>query len=434
MKALRFKQFLRERNQFSRTGEETLLSVSEYYGVKPRREAFQHEEHESRAASLEGYRIVQKDDLVMNYMLAWKGAYGVSDHDGIVSPAYSVFEVDTQIADVRYLHHRVRSDDMKDYFRSRSKGIIESRLRLYPDSLLASYVKLPDLDTQRQIADFLDRETGRIDLLIQKKQRLVKLLAEKRLALISRSTITGLNPDAEMRSSGVAWIGNIPKHWSMMPIKYLVSKPLIDGPHVTPVKREEGVTFISAEAISGGRIDFGKKWGFISEEDHKTYSKRYKPQRDDLFVVKLGATTGRIARVETDGDFNIWVPLAAIRPQNATLSKHIYYALQSRQVNDGYQMLWTYGTQQTLGLGTLSNLRIPVPPKAEMEEISKRLDEQLPRFDNLKEKALQSIDRLKEYRAALITAAVTGQIDVASHSRSGATERTLDTLQEEMDA
>lgn len=289
----------------------------------------------------------------------------------------------------------------------------------------------PDIETQRQIADFLDRETARIDLLIEKKQRLVKLLEEKRLALISRSTITGLNPDAEMRNSGVAWIGNIPKHWSMMPIKYLVSKPLIDGPHVTPTKREEGVTFISAEAISGGRIDFGKKWGFISEEDHKTYSKRYKPQRDDLFVVKLGATTGRIARVETDDDFNIWVPLAAIRPQNATLSKHIYYALQSRQVNDGYKMLWTYGTQQTLGLGTLSNLRIPVPQKAEMEEISKRLDEQLPRFDDLKEKALQSIDRLKEYRSALITTAVTGQIDVASHSRSGVSERRLDALQEE---
>lgn len=120
MRKLRFKQFLRDRNQFSKTGEETLLSVSEYYGVKPRAEAFGAEEHETRAATLEGYRIVKPNDLVMNYMLAWKGAYGVSDHEGIVSPAYSVFKIDQNVMDVRYLHHRVRSDDMKAYFRSRS--------------------------------------------------------------------------------------------------------------------------------------------------------------------------------------------------------------------------------------------------------------------------------------------------------------------------
>ncbi len=82
MKRLRFKQFLTERNQLSKTGEESLLSVSEYYGVKPRAEAFEGEEHETRAATLEGYRIVRKDDLVMNYMLAWKGAYGTSNYDG----------------------------------------------------------------------------------------------------------------------------------------------------------------------------------------------------------------------------------------------------------------------------------------------------------------------------------------------------------------
>ena len=183
----RYKTFLRERNQFSASGTETLLSVSEYYGVKPRAEAFVGEEHESRAASLEGYRIVRKGDLVMNYMLAWKGAYGASDHDGIVSPAYAVFEVDQSIANLRFLHHRTRSDHTKTAFRSRSKGIIESRLRLYPYSFLAMDLDLPDLPTQKAIADFLDRETARIDQLIEKKQRMVEVLGEKRAAAITRS-------------------------------------------------------------------------------------------------------------------------------------------------------------------------------------------------------------------------------------------------------
>ena len=178
MISYRFKRFLRERNEFSKTGEETLLSVSEFYGVKPRSLAFAHEEHESRAESLEGYRIVKAGDLVMNYMLAWKGAYGISDNDGIVSPAYAVFDVDERFVDRRFLHHRTRSDDMKALFRSGSKGIIESRLRLYPDSLLATFVDLPDLATQKQIADFLDAETARIDALIAKKQRLIEVVGE----------------------------------------------------------------------------------------------------------------------------------------------------------------------------------------------------------------------------------------------------------------
>lgn len=116
----RFKHFLRERNELSEAGDETLLSVSEYYGVKPRADAFSGDAAESRAASLEGYRAVRKGDLVMNYMLAWKGAYGLSDYDGITSPAYAVFDVDNSKVDRRFLHHRTRSRDMQIEFRAGS--------------------------------------------------------------------------------------------------------------------------------------------------------------------------------------------------------------------------------------------------------------------------------------------------------------------------
>ena len=171
---LRFKNFLRERNALSKTGEETLLSVSEHYGVQPRATAFSEERQESRADSLEGYRIVEPGDLVMNYMLAWRGAYGVSDHAGIVIPAYSVFEVDQDVVDLRYLHHRTRSKDMQGTFRCNSKGIMESRLRLYPDNLLSIHIDLPALPEQARIAAFLDRETASIDRLIRLKTRFIE--------------------------------------------------------------------------------------------------------------------------------------------------------------------------------------------------------------------------------------------------------------------
>ncbi|TVQ41683.1 MAG: restriction endonuclease subunit S, partial [Geminicoccaceae bacterium] len=220
MRRHRFKHFLRERNEFSKDGAEDLLSVSEYYGVKPRSEAFETEEHESRAESLVGYRVVQRGDLVMNYMLAWKGAYGVSDHDGIVSPAYSVFEVDDRVVDQRFLHHKTRSQDMRAAFRARSKGIIESRLRLYPDNLLAMEVSLPDLPTQKRIAAFLDRETARIDALIEKKQRFLAMADERWRATLNHAVFPH-SPD---------W-SCLPDGWRKVQLKYLTDqrRPIMYG-------------------------------------------------------------------------------------------------------------------------------------------------------------------------------------------------------------
>ena len=237
-----------------------------------------------------------------------------------------------------------------------------------------------------------------------------------------------------MQQTGIPWLGAVPSHWTVQPIKYLVSRSLTDGPHVTPTKRDEGVPFISAESISNGKINFDKKWGHISAEDHRLYSRSYKPQRHDILVVKLGATTGRVARVETDMDFNIWVPLAAIRPKTPLLSKLIYFALQSSHIKDAYQVLWTYGTQQTLGLGTLSKIRLPIPPDSEIEEIANHIETRLPALEQVSERTLVSIDRLREYRSALITAAVTGQIDVTTYAKSDTPDRRLDAIREEMGA
>src|SRR5690625_3235114 len=135
MQYFRFKHFLKERQEFSQTGTEELLSVSEYYGIAPRATVFDEDRKESRAESLEGYRIVKKGDFVMNYMLAWKGAYGISEHDGIVSPAYSVFEVDESIVDLKYFHYRARSKDMQGLFESVARGVRESRVGLCLESL-----------------------------------------------------------------------------------------------------------------------------------------------------------------------------------------------------------------------------------------------------------------------------------------------------------
>lgn len=270
----------------------------------------------------------------------------------------------------------------------------------------------PPIEEQTQIANFLGHETAKIDTLIDKQQQLIKLLKEKRQAVISHAVTKGLNPDAAMKDSGVEWLGEVPEHWEVISLKHLVSAPIIDGPHLTPTKHDEGVPFISAESVSQGYINFEKKWGYISKEDHEIFSKRYCPQLGDILMVKLGATTGVVAMVETDEAFNVWVPLATIRAKPEIPSKFVFYLLQSSNVNDAIQQSWTYGTQQTLGLGTLSNLSLPVPPQKECEQIIQLIESKVPLYDESIEKSLESLSLLQERRTALISAAVTGKIDV----------------------
>ncbi|UXP23537.1 MULTISPECIES: restriction endonuclease subunit S [unclassified Enterobacter] len=164
-----------------------------------------------------------------------------------------------------------------------------------------------------RISAFLDHETAKIDNLIEKQQQLIELLKEKRQAVISHAVTKGLNPDVPMKDSGVEWLGEVPEHWDVCAVKHIVSTPITDGPHETPDFIDDGIPFISAEAISSGVIDFDKKRACISLKDHKRFSMKYSPQYNDIYMVKSGATTGITAIVETHDDFNIWSPLAVIR-------------------------------------------------------------------------------------------------------------------------
>jgi type I restriction enzyme S subunit len=319
-----------------------------------------------------------------------------------------------------YLLRAFQSCAINQQFQIAASGV--TRYGLPKSSIGGAWIPLPPLAEQRAIAEFLDRETGRMDRLVAKKRELIERLKEKRTALISRTVTRGLPPAAAraaglpenppLKPSGLDWLGDIPVHWEAVALKHLVSIPIIDGPHETPVKQDNGIPFVSAESMAKGFIDFGKIWGYISDEDHKRYSKRYKPRRGDVLLVKLGATAGTPAIVQTDVEFNIWVPLAAIRLRSKIEPHFLLHILRSRNLQDAYQLYWTFGTQQTLGLETISELRIPVPLFPEQTAIAAYLDAETAKLDALVAKVETAIERLQEYRTALITAAVTGKIDV----------------------
>jgi type I restriction enzyme S subunit len=273
-------------------------------------------------------------------------------------------------------------------------------------------VTTPPLPEQTQIAAFLDRETAKIDALVAEQRRLMALLKEKRQAVISHAVTRGLNTDAPMKPSGIEWLGNVPEHWEVQPIKRIVSVPITDGPHETPNFIDEGVPFVSAEAVSSGSINFSKVRACISEEDNVRYSLKYAPKLHDIYMVKSGATTGITAIVEDRTDFNIWSPLAAIRCNEGSVPHFVLNFMRSKHFQEAVTLNWSFGTQQNIGMGVIENLSCTVPPVDEQHEIAQVLKTESTKFDILTTEAQRAIDLLQERRTALISAAVTGQIDV----------------------
>ena len=288
-----------------------------------------------------------------------------------------------------------------------------------------------NLSTQREIADFLDRETARIDLLIEKKQKLVALLGEERGATIT-SMVTGSEESAHRTHWHSQWFPELPSDWALARVKHVTSK-ISDGPHISPEYVDEGIPFISARNIKVQRwsLDDAKH---ISPELFKELTKKSKPQVGDVLYTK-GGTTGVARAVDLDFDFHIWVHVALLKlRKRICIPQFLAYALNSAPCYEQSQLATRGATNNDLGLSRIANIQIPLPPLDRQKEIIGKIDRYLSRIDSLTGTIDASIDRLKENRSALITAAVTGQIDVNTYAKSGATDRRLDAIQEEMGA
>lgn len=360
-----------------------------------------------------GYQHINSGDLVIHEMDAFAGAIGVSDSSGKSTPVYTVCYAKNENINHHFYSHFFRTMAKTGFINSLAKGIrVRSTEFRWNESRNVYLVEPPKAD-QEKIVSFLDTETTRIDNLIAKQEKLIELLEEQRKSIISHAVTKGLNPNAPMKDSGVEWLGKVPNHWMTPSSKHLLEIPITDGPHETPNFVDDGVPFISAEAISKGKIDFDKKRGYITPELNAIYSKKYSPKIEDIYMVKSGATTGKVAMVETTETFNIWSPLAVFRcNKNKVLPKFLLAVFNSSHFYDALVLNWSYGTQQNIGMGVLSNIEIPCPPLKEQAEIIQHLDVQNTKFDKLIDTQSQLIEKLKEYRSSIISHAVTGKIDI----------------------
>ena len=403
--------WLFKKKEISNLPNENLLSVYLDRGVIPYSEGggLVHKP----AESLEKYQLVEQDDFVMNNQQAWRGSVGISKYRGIVSPAYLIYTPDIEKLLPKFLNYLLRDKYIVNEFMNASLSVGTIQRQIKSHLLKKIKIPFPSLGEQAQIANFLDQETQKIDNLIAKQEKLIELLEEQRKSIISYAVTKGVNPNAKMKVSGVEWLGEVPEHWTVTAVKRLLEIPITDGPHETPEFVDNGIPFISAEAIFNSKIDFDKKRGFITSAANELYSKKYSPKLNDIYMVKSGATTGKVAIVETEEIFNIWSPLAVFRCQNEKINyKFLFYFFRSAQFYKALCLNWSYGTQQNIGMKTLGNIQVAFPSQIEQIEVVNHIEKENIKLDLLIQKEISLVEKLKEYRASIICHAVTGQIDV----------------------
>lgn len=311
----------------------------------------------------------------------------------------------------RFLYWVIKSDEFWNWFNYKNAGN-STIVHLYQGDFAEFLYAFPNYKEQEAIADFLDEHCGKLDSIIADLEKQIETLKAYKKSLITGVVTEGLDKTVPMKNSMIEWIGNMPAHWETNRILYLLEQPITDGPHTTPEMQDVGIPFVSAEAVScgNGRIDFDHIWGYISEEFYKECCRKYTPRRDDIYMIKSGATTGRVAIVDTDEIFTIWSPLAVFRcNKKLMLPKFMFYSLQADFFQMQVQLGWTYGTQQNIGMRTLEHLKICVPPLEEQIKISDFLDTKTVQVDSLIENKQKQLDSMNKHKASLIFEYVTGK-------------------------
>ncbi|MFZ7126831.1 MAG: restriction endonuclease subunit S [Desulfobacterales bacterium] len=407
----RAKYYFKEIDERSQTGDEEMLSVSHITGVTPRS---QKNVTMFKAESNVGQKRCQPGDLVINTMWAWMSALGVSNHAGIVSPAYGVYRPrSNQAYDNYYLDHLLRIEGYRSEYICRSTGIRSSRLRLYPDKFLSMPVVCPPQEEQQTIARFLKAQDRLFRKFIRNKRRLIELLKEQKQNVINQAVTRGLDPNVKLKPSGVEWIGDIPEHWDATKLKRVVSfNPSKSETRANPAD-EEKVVFLPMENISvNGDIDCSEKRTLSEVWNGFTYFRR-----GDVVVAKItpcfeNGKGAYLKGLESDFGFGT-TELIVLRPSKAIDGAFLRFLTSTKQfLLLGEQYMTGAAGQQRIPSDFVKNYPIGLPPIKEQREILEHIQEKSAEIDQAITRAQREIELMREYRTRLISDVVTGQVDV----------------------
>lgn len=281
-----------------------------------------------------------------------------------------------------------------------------------PESFIKDFVAaLPTLQEQQTIARFLDQKTAQIDALIAKKEALLEKLAEKRTALISHAVTKGLNPQAKMKDSGVEWLGQVPEHWEVKKLKFFVTAYGGGTPNTSKPEYWDGdIPWVSPKDMKSELI--GETEDYLTELGVLESATRLVPIDSVLIVVRSGILRHTIPVARNLVVVSLNQDMKALIPNKQVEASFLHRLIQGNQ--KGLLPLWSKAgcTVESIEYSYMANTEIGVPPANEQQAIVEYIDIVLVKLDRQTSKAQQAIEKLKEYRSALITQAVTGKIDV----------------------
>lgn len=389
-----------------------LLSLYASIGVKPRKDL---EARGNKASSTDGYWIVKKGDIIVNKLLAWMGSVGLSEYDGVTSPAYDVLRKTSKLVDVRYFSYLFRTEIAKQIFKRNSRGIMDMRLRLYFDKLGAITVPVPPFSTQRAIATYIDTKTAqidrKIDLLGQKATQYSKL----KQSLINETITRGLDNFIPMKDSRVEWIGEIPAHWEVK--RFLDVANLYNGNSLNDDLKEKFsnnlvpcLPYIGTKDIDISTYRANIENGIYIPNSITGY--KCAPVNSTLLCIEGASAGKKMTFIPQKVYFVNKLLCIAINSKNNPL--YIHYFVRSSQFSSKFNTCLT-GLKDNYWGVTGQQIRrffVLIPPIEEQNKIAEYLDKRNSQIDHIVTTINTQIDKLKELRKALINDVVTGKIRV----------------------
>ena len=379
-----------EKNRDNRFTKEDVLSVSGEYGIVNQ---IEFQGRSFAGASVSNYGVVENGDVVYTKSPLKSNPYGIIKTNkgipGIVSTLYAVYKP-KEITDSKFVQIYFELDSrMNSYMRPLVNKGAKNDMKVSAENALKGMVSFPKKDEQEMISLYFST----LDNLITLHQQKITLLTKLKKTMLEKMFPKKGSLIPEIRFNGFA------NAWEQRKVLDLLIQPITDGPHETPKLVEEGVPFISVDAIVDNKIDFNRKRGNISEEYDELCCKKYKPQFHDVYLVKSGSTVGKVAIVETTDRFNIWSPLAAMRCGEKTYPYFLYDLLQTKDLQAQVADKASNGTQPNLSMRELEKFPVSVPSNLEEQ---KKIGDYFRNLDHLITLHQRKIDKIKNMKKAML--------------------------------
>ena len=364
-------------------------------------------------ASFSTYNIIEPGDIIIRPTDLQNDKRslrtGLVTERGIITSAY-IDLAPKRIIDARYFHYLLHTYDVIKVFYNMGNGV---RQGLNYDEFGRLMVFEPPLPEQHRIADFLDSKCSQIDEISKKIQEEIDTLEEYKKSIITEAVTKGLDPNVEMKDSGIEWIGEIPLKWQVKKISY-VSKSVSDIDHFMP-KDFEGIDAVPYIMIgdlkdSSSLINYGGA-KHVSPEDYKMLSRKSRIEYGDVIIARY-ATIGTVCYVDTDKDMLVSYACLTIKTNSLMNGKYMYYYFKSSAFLEDVSQYINSNTQGNVGKDSLYKTKITVPPINIQEEIEEYLDEKTATINGFIEAKQQQLSILEEYKKSLIYEYVTGKKEV----------------------